>query len=167
MLKIKKILIGIIFILNMSVYAQFSSIEFSPNFKEDYKLYGLDKMGLSSDIKVDALVSPENLLNISNENGEYKVIIEENKVSEGKKSITLLAIHNNEKTLRLNLIIESEDFSERNYITRIKFINLLNSKRMDLHYNNITESVLTVFPIAAKSFYDMNKLKAKDNKKLN
>lgn len=155
----KRILAGVFFcaVISNSLTAQ----DFTKPFQPEYPIFGFEYLGYSSIPTAQDLLLPENLLDVTNDNGHGQATFEDLSIDNGVCSVTLLFEANEKKLIRLQFKMQSDSFAEKNYLTYLKMANLSNGNTQEIYYYGTQESlgeVLGGFSQLVNIFYDKNKL---------
>ncbi len=139
--------------------------EFSKNFNVDYPLFGFNLLGYPTSPSASAFVDETNLMSVSNENGNIQVSIENKSSKNGIFSITLLLVVNKQKIAKMQFSMQSDDFSEQNYLTSLRVIDLSSGQSQLSEYDGYSQrslgEVLGGFSSLMEMFYNMDKLFSK------
>ena len=136
--------------------------EFSKNFNADYPLFGFNLLGYPSSPSASAFIDETNLMSVSNENENIQVSIENKSSQKGIFSITLLMVVDKQKIAKMQFSMQSDDFSEKNYLTSLKFIDLSSGESLLMEYDGYSQrslgKVLGGFSQLLELFYNTDKL---------
>jgi hypothetical protein len=151
--------IGIMCLGIFSTHAQNFSSKFDPNFP----VFGFDLLGYSSKPTAKALFQSNNFINQSDDEG-LRAVVEKSSTDRGIFSVQILLSKGKTRVMRIQVSVQSDDFTEQNHLTYLNFVNLSNGQSQEVRYNGSQNSlgrVLGAFSQFIDLLYDKSKLFSK------
>lgn len=136
--------------------------DFSDKFNKDYPLFGYKIFGFKTAPKVSKFANIDYFNSVTNENGKIETVLEDESIKKGIKSLTLLISINDTKVCRMLISFQSDEFSEQNYLTYLKYIDFINAQSQEIKYDGYTQEslgeIMGFFSAMMDVFYIKDKL---------
>jgi hypothetical protein len=162
-MKTKISMTGIIGILMLVLgTTSLTAQNFSGKFNENFPVFGFNLLGYPKAPTARALVQADNFINVTTENGVRKAVCESSSTNnKGVFTATILLTSDGNRILRLRFSLQSDEFTEQNYLTYLNAVMLQSGKSQETRYRGTESSlgqVLGGFSQFIELIYDTDKL---------